>query len=56
MFNVYYIRNGYELNAKFDKKGSALLFAHNFVYKLGGDYAAIVDIKTNKTIQVYSRY
>jgi len=56
MFNVYYIRNGYELNAKFEKRGSALLFAHNFVSMLGGDYAAVTDTETNKTIQVYSRY
>ena len=56
MFNVYYLRNGYELNAKFNKEEDALLFAHNFVSMLGGDYAAVVDTETDKTIQVYSRY
>jgi hypothetical protein len=56
MFNVYYIRNGYELNAKFETKESAFSFAYNFVHMLNGDYAAITDIKTNKTIQIYSKW
>ena len=56
MFSVYYIRGKYEFNAHFDKQGSAMLFAHNFVYKLGGDYAAVTNTKTHKTIQIYSRW
>ena len=33
MFNVYYIRDKYALNAHFDKIEEALLFAKNFINK-----------------------
>jgi len=56
MFNVYYIRGGYALNAHFDESESAMLFASNFVYKLGGDYAAVTNTETHKTVQIYSRW
>ncbi len=55
MFNVYYVRGKYAFNAHFDEIEEALLFAQNFINKLNGNYAQIVNTKTNQTIKIYSK-
>ena len=55
MFNVYYVRDKYALNAHFDEIEDALLFAQNFVNKLNGNYAQIIDTKTDQIIKIYNK-
>lgn len=55
MFNVYYVRDKYALNAHFDEIEEALSFAQNFVDRLNGSYAQIIDTKTNQVIKIYSK-
>ena len=55
MFNVYYVRNQYALNAHFDEIEEALLFAQNFVNILNGDYVQITNTKTNQIVKIYSK-
>jgi hypothetical protein len=55
MFNVYYVRSKYALNAHFDEIEEALLFAQNFVNILNGDYVQITNTKTNQIVKIYSK-
>ena len=55
MFNIYYVRDKYVLNAHFDEIEEALLFAQNFVDKLNGSYAQITNTKTNQIIKIYTK-